>query len=684
MSLERELIERMSVGALIWQVSSANPCELALVSANAAASRISGISFSQHLGRDLSEWCPAALTASRPAVYAEVARSGVEALLPTGNYPELGKGSVFGRLVPLPDQHVAVLFDDAKQRELAEEQTRNLNAFLDSIIDNIPAMVFVKDAEHLRYELFNRAGELLSGFKRENIYGKSPRDLFPEVQADFFLAKDRAVLSSGQMLDIPEEPVDTPLGRRWLHTKKIPILKPDGQPSHLLGISLDITDSKAATEALARAHGELELRVQERTGELHEANQQLQREMDERQRAQEALVKAEEQLRQAQKMEAVGRLAGGIAHDFNNLLSVILSYASLLAAGPNERVSVADGVNQIRRASERAAALTRQLLAFSRQQVLAPRVVDLNEIVLGLSGMLRRLIGEDIALNVIQAQNLGRTRADIGQFEQVIMNLVVNARDAMPGGGELTIETRNVELTEAAAQEHSVGPGPYVSLNVRDTGSGMDQATLARIFEPFFSTKPHGKGTGLGLATVFGIVKQSGGHIAVESEPGRGSCFEIYFARTEDPVSHPAPPEPPRSASPGTETLLLVEDDPQVRQIASEILKLHGYRVLDASGPSHALELSAGFGERIDLLVTDVVMPEMNGRALAERLREARPELEVLYMSGYTHDALLPGNLLSSGVAFLQKPITPVLLASAVRQLLDGQAHGSRQLQPGG
>jgi CheY-like chemotaxis protein len=267
---------------------------------------------------------------------------------------------------------------------------------------------------------------------------------------------------------------------------------------------------------------------------------------------------------------------------------------------------------------------------------------------------------------------LGRTRADVGQFEQVIMNLVVNARDAMPSGGELTIETANADVEAADAELHpGIAPGSYVVLTVRDSGLGMDEATLARVFEPFFTTKAYGKGTGLGLSTVFGIVKQSGGQIAVDSAPGRGTTFKIYFARTLEPIARPAPPERHRTPVPGSETLLLVEDDEQVRAIAGEILKLQGYRVLDATGPTDALERSAGFDAPIDLLITDVVMPEMNGRSLAERLRQRRPELRVLYMSGYADRALEAEGALD-GAAFLQKTLSPATLANAVRALLDG------------
>ena len=551
----------------------------------------------------------------------------------------------------------------------SDDETRKLNAFLDSIIDNIPAMVFVKDAEHLRYELFNRAGEALSGFNREDIFGKSPQDLFPAEQAEFFMQKDRAVLRDGRMLDIPEEPINTPLGKRWLHTKKIPIFRADGTPSHLLGISLDITERKAAQDALADAHRELERRVEERTHELSETNVRLQREIDERKRAQEALAQAEVQLRQAQKLEAVGRLAGGIAHDFNNLLSVILCCASLMDR-EDSPISPAQAAKEIRHASERAALLTRQLLAFSRQQVLAPRVLDLNDVVHSTGEMLQRVIGEDVRLVITPQAALWRTRIDGGQLDQVLMNLVVNARDAMPEGGQLAIETSNVEL--AADSEAGVGSGCWVVLLVRDTGSGMDEATAARAFEPFYTTKQHGRGNGLGLSTVYGIVKQSGGHILLESAKGRGTTVKIYLPRTLDDVSTGAANSVRPERAPGNETVLLIEDDDQVRHVAHEILKLQGYRVLSAATPQAALELNARFAEQIDLILTDVVMPEMNGRDLAQHLRAARPNVPVLYMSGYADKALDFDDALSSAT-FLQKPLTPDSLAHAVRRVLDAR-----------
>lgn len=671
--LQNALFERMRLGIVVWHVADDDAGGATLVAANPAASTLTGLDFTAWLGSSLRERCPAAIAAGRHEVFAEVVRSERQQAFEAAAYADLGGKLVSGFVLPLPERCVGVVFDDATERGLADDATRKLNAFLDSIVENIPTMVFVKDAEHLRYELYNRAGELLTGWKRQDILGKDDHEVFPN-EAAFFQAKDRDVLREGKLLDIPEEPIDTPAGRRWLHTKKIPILKPDGTPGHLLGISLDITERKLAAEALERAHDELERRVAERTSELLEANAQLTREMNERQRAQDALELAEEQLRHSQKMEAVGRLAGGVAHDFNNLLSVILSYTSILSEGLDEQNPVTEGLTQIRKASERAADLTRQLLAFSRQQVLAPRVVDLNVVIDGMGRMLRRVIGEDLELKLVQAPGIGRVKADPGQLEQVIMNLVVNARDAMPSGGRLTLQTQNVDLDEPYARDHvGVTPGPYVMLAVIDTGTGMDKATLGRVFEPFFTTKKLGKGTGLGLSTVFGIVKQSGGHISAESELSHGSTFRIYFARTEEAVSNVTPPEGVTQARGGSETLLLVEDEEQVRVIARDILVGHGYRVLDAASPSEALSLSAAYGGHIDLLVTDVIMPEMNGRVLSERLRAQRPEMEVLFMSGYTDKALDPDGVLAPDAAFLQKPITPLSLAAMVRRILDAR-----------
>ena len=380
----------------------------------------------------------------------------------------------------------------------------------------------------------------------------------------------------------------------------------------------------------------------------------------------------EGQLRQAQKMEAVGRLAGGVAHDFNNLLSVILSYADLMLDGLGADDPLRGDVDEIRTAGKRAADLTRQLLMFSRQQVLAPKVIDLNELLARMNKMLQRILGADVDLVFHAAPDLGRLCADPSSIEQLVMNLVVNARDAMPTGGTLTIETSNVVLNEAFVGLHvDAKLGPHVLLAVSDTGLGMDAATRSRIFEPFFTTKPVDKGTGLGLATVFGFTKQSGGNVWVSSEPGKGARFEIYLPRVDSEV------EQPRRSLPlverrGTETILLVDDDEQVRLVARSILQRHGYRVIDAKHAGEALLYCEQHPGTIDLLVTDVVMPQMSGPDLAKRLAKDRPDMRVLCMSGYTDESVSQRGIPGTEMAYLQKPITPESLTRKVREVLDG------------
>ncbi|HET8712061.1 MAG TPA: PAS domain S-box protein [Gemmatimonadales bacterium] len=379
----------------------------------------------------------------------------------------------------------------------------------------------------------------------------------------------------------------------------------------------------------------------------------------------------EEQFRQAQKMEAVGQLAGGIAHDFNNLLTAILGNTQLLLRDLPPGDSKRGDVEEIRKASERAASLTRQLLAYSRRQMLQPEVLDLNGVVSEMDRMLRRLIGEHITLITVLAPELGRVRADPNQIEQVLVNLVVNARDAMPDGGKLTIETSNIDLDEAFAREHlGSKAGPHALLAVTDTGTGMDANVRAHLFEPFFTTKEVGKGTGLGLATVYGIVKQSDGYISVYSEPGHGSSFKIYLPRLSA-----APATPAVSAKPGvgrgTETILVVEDEPAVLSLSQRALEAQGYVVLAASDATTALRLVERHGGTIHLLLTDVVMPGMSGRDLADQLASRRPGIRVLYMSGYPGDAIVQHGELPSGSAFLQKPFSPDGLARKVRDLLD-------------
>jgi PAS domain S-box-containing protein len=380
----------------------------------------------------------------------------------------------------------------------------------------------------------------------------------------------------------------------------------------------------------------------------------------------------EERLQQSLKMEAIGRLAGGVAHDFNNLLTAILGYTGLLLDRLSDRDPARREVLEIQKAGERAADLTRQLLAFSRRQVLQPRVIRVNQIIAEMDRMLRRLIGEDVDLATILEADLGYARVDPTQIEQVIMNLAINARDAMPNGGKLTIESRNLELDESYARKHAdIQPGPYIMIAVSDTGCGMDADTLARVFEPFFTTKAVGKGTGLGLSTIYGIVKQSGGHVWVYSEPGKGTTFKIYFPRIEPPGEAEESTRAPAGTLQGAETILVTEDEVEVRKLVCEVLALYGYRVLDAANVEEALRAAREHAGPIHLLLTDVVMPGLSGRELAERVAAVRPDIRVLYMSGYTDNAIIHHGVLDNGTAFLQKPFPPALLARKVRAVLD-------------
>lgn len=419
----------------------------------------------------------------------------------------------------------------------------------------------------------------------------------------------------------------------------------------------------------------LEAQVLERTATVTTSNAELQAKIASLKQSEEGNQKLQSQLVQAQKMESIGRLAGGVAHDFNNILTAVSGYSHFLLNALSPEDPNRSDVEEIKMAGERAAALTRQLLAFSRQQVLQPKVLDLNALVHDIEMMLRRIIGEDMDLHSQLAEDLGRISADPGQVEQVLLNLVVNARDAMPKGGKITIETANVELNEDYCRAHlGARPGPHVMLAVSDTGTGMDAETLSRLFEPFFTTKEQGKGTGLGLATVYGIVKQSGGSVFVYSEPGQGSVFKVHLPRVQKKAVGPAAAVAPTTgvSHQGSETVLLVEDDEMVRKFVLRLLSQNGYTMLEARNPEEAFRICERHADQIHLLLTDIVMPGMRGDDMAKRLCTQRPDMKVILMSGYTEAGLIRHDFLGSDAVFIQKPLDPALLTSKVREMLDG------------
>ena len=523
---------------------------------------------------------------------------------------------------------------EVAERMRIEEALRASRKMIEEIINAIPVRVFWKD-RNLVYLGCNSVFARDAGFTDpKDVIGKDDYQMVWREQAELYRADDRQVIESGCSKLLIEEPQTTSGGNTiTLLTSKIPLRNSDGEIGGVIGTYYDITDFK-------RAEAEKE--------------------------------KLQAQLQQAMKMEAVGRLAGGVAHDFNNLLTVIIGYSELLQQKVGKESPMHREVEEIRRAGERASSLTQQLLAFSRKQIIEPKVVRLDLLVADMQAMLTRLIGEDIALQATTGKSLGTVKVDPGQFQQILMNLVVNARDAMPDGGKIGIETANVDLDQGYCAVHPyILPGRFVMLSVSDTGTGMSDEVKAHIFEPFYTTKERGSGTGLGLATTYGVVKQSGGSIEVYSEVGIGTTFKIYLPRVEEEASPSEKDDRPQDMRGGSETVLLVEDEDIVRNLCVQILERLGYKVLQARNGAEAIALAQGYGDRIDLLLTDVVMPGMNGAELARQLVLHHPERKVLFTSGYTDDAIVRHGILKEGVSFIGKPYTPSALAKKVRGVLD-------------
>jgi two-component system cell cycle sensor histidine kinase/response regulator CckA len=599
----------------------------AVVAANRAMSERLGGDLIDIVGRDAYGLLPKEIATSRRRQIEDAVRTKKTAV-----FEDAVRGrSYINYLYPVLDSsgavtRVAIFALDITDRKEAEEAVQRSEEQYRTLVDGVKDVIFALSPEAVVTAL-NPAFEEITGWTREEWLGKPFVGLLHPDDVRTARALIETVLRGESRGEVRLR-VRTRGGEHRIGEFRANVQRRDGEPVGIYGIVRDITDR----------------------------------------------VRLEDQLRQAQKMEAVGRLAGGVAHDFNNILTAISSYSELLLADLAREDPRRADVEEIRKATERAAALTRQLLAFSRRQVLQLKVVDLNAVISGAEKLLRRLIGEDIALVTRLDRALHPVRADAGQLEQVIMNLAVNARYAMEKGGTLTLETGNVEFTasEQTAEQSIVAPGRYALLTVSDTGTGMDAETKRHIFEPFFTTRERGRGTGLGLATVYGIVQQSRGFIWVDSEPGRGAVFRIYFpAATEAAAAAESPASPAAQPGAGTETILVVEDEDAVRAVACASLRRQGYTVLEAPNARAALEVLAEFSDRIELLLTDVVMPGLSGPALADRLATLRPDTRVLFMSGYTDDAIVRHGILEPGLNFLQKPFTPDILAQKVRQVLD-------------
>ena len=669
--------------------------------------------------------------------------------------------------VPLVDADGSVVgllgtIEDITDRARAEKALKDSEAFLSSILENIPSMVYVKDARTLTFVRVNRATEVALGYDSDQLVSPNSRGLGPPDESDYYARMDQQVVDTGQLMEFPLEVLTPPYGGpRYFRTKKVPLFDDQGKPQYVLGISEDITDLKLAEDARLEtdqryhrivdtisdyvvsvkikdgrevevSHGPGSVGVTGYTPEelaagddlwlslIVDEDREAAREQVRRILAGETTEPVEyrivrrdgavrwvrhtpvvrtdtdgspiaydgviqditerralhEQLLQAQKMEGIGRLAGGVAHDFNNLLTAILGYVEMCKLDlppelPGDHPARLD-LEEVATAGERAATLTRQLLAFASRQIVAPVRLDLNDLVADSLRMLQRLLGDDIKIETALDVGAGTVEADAGQIQQVLVNLTVNARDAMPGGGRLLIETAVETIGPDAARAHGgILPGPYALLSVTDSGVGMNEEVRSHLFEPFFTTKGLGKGSGLGLATCHGIVRQMGGHIIVYSEQGEGTTFRIYLPRKDGPAD-PAPPVAARKPKPsGVETVLVVEDEPHVRRLAVLGLRSHGYVVLEAAGGTEAIEVAGRAGPTIDAIVSDVMMPGMSGPEVLARLALLAPRARAVLMSGHAESTVL-SPATAAQYAFLPKPFTPERLARKVREVLDG------------